>query len=58
MCLPSYYAYCFIIGEAEVLRLSYTLMTVYVQRTVRGGHVHGKPVGVQHSRMSGVCSSH
>ena len=55
MCLPSYYTHCFITGQAEVLiiKLLYTLMTVYVQRMVRGRHVCGKPVGVQHSRMSG-----
>ena len=53
MCLPSYYPHCFIIGQAEVLGLSYTLMTVYVQRMVRWRHVCRKPVIVQHCRMSG-----
>ena len=58
MCLSSYHAHCFVIGQVEVLRLWYTLMTVYVQRMMRGRHVCGKPVGMQHYRMSGVCSSH
>ena len=50
--------HCFVIGEVDILRLSYTLMTVYVQRMVRGRNVCGKPVGVPHSRISGVYSSH
>ena len=53
MCLPSYYTHCFVIGQAEALKSSYTLMMVYVQRMVRGRHMCGKPFGKQHSRMSG-----
>ena len=50
--------HCFVIGEADILKLSNTLMTVYVQRMMGGRNVCDKPVGVQHSGMSGVCSSH